>query len=42
MIEAEIWVLLPHGPADTGELIGHGDGGLVVTDALLEFERPAV
>ncbi len=42
MIEAEICVVLPHGPADTGELISHGDGGLVVTDALLEFERPAV
>ncbi len=37
VLGVEVGVVLPHGPADTGELVGERDGGFVVTDALLEL-----
>ncbi len=37
VLGVEVGIVLPHGPADTGELVGEGDGGLVVTDPLFEL-----
>ena len=37
MLGVEVGVVFPHSPADAGELIREGDGGLVVPDALLEL-----
>ena len=42
MLGVEVRVVLPHSPADTGELVGEGDGGLVVSDTLLELHDPAL
>lgn len=37
---AEVSLEAPSGPDDARELVGEGDGGLVVTAALLKIERP--
>ena len=36
----EVAVVLPDGPGDAGELVGEGDGGLVVAELALEAQRP--
>src|SRR6266704_2174991 len=36
----EVDVVLPDGPDDAGELVGEGDGGLVVTAEFLEMQGP--
>jgi len=37
----EVGVVLPDGPDDTGEFVGKGDGGFVVTAEMLETESPS-
>ncbi len=36
----EVPLVSPGGPDDTRELVGEGDGGLVVASAVLKVERP--
>ncbi len=36
----EVAVVLPDGPGDASELVGEGDGGLVVAELALEAQRP--
>src|SRR5258705_215295 len=36
----EIDIVLPDGPDDAGQLVGEGDGGLVVAAELLEMQSP--
>lgn len=35
-------VVVPDGPSDASDLVGQGDGGLVVADPLFQVERPAL
>ena len=36
----EVAIVAPGGPHDARELVGKGDGGLVVTAPFLKVERP--
>lgn len=42
LVGVEISFVLPYRPADASELVGKGDGGFVMPDAVLEFHRPAL